>query len=334
MEHIFEFSELTTQRRWLQLLVVFVFFNSTAATTGFRTSGLQFSTKSNVTVPTVIFTQISLEKCWEECTARVACRAFNYYNLYKLCELDILGNLTDVSTSQTFDQNGVVYWSKTEFPTTIPCGPAGSVNCSLGQTCDKNSGTCKIKECGPLNVSNEILVRGNVNRVGSFIRLGCKEGYVPSYTRDIVECGIDGQWTEYDITCKRCDEGWAMFYSSCYTLFHHSVSWVDAKTRCEQAKATLVLITSEEESNFTNANLLLGNRAHEIWIGTRDIADEGTSTSESGEIWLFQHFAANEPIHISSAKCHIMLYEQRGDNWWYSLGCEHGKLPHICEKPI
>ncbi|XP_052763647.1 aggrecan core protein-like [Mya arenaria] len=327
MEHIFEFSELTTQRRWLQLLVVFVLFNSTVATIGFQTSGLQFSTKSNVTVPTVIFTQISLEKCWEECTARVACPAFNYYNLYKLCELDILGNLADVSTSKTFDQSGVVYWSKTEFPTTIPCGPAGSVNCSLGQTCDKNSGTCKIKECGPLNVSDGILVRGNVNRVGSFIRLGCKEGYVPSYTRDIVECGVDGQWTEYDITCKRCDEGWTMFHSSCYKLFHHNVTWDDAKTRCGQANASLASITSREENDFINSNLINETTVDDIWIGASSREAERTWTWTSGEIWAYTNFAKGFTTYQPNV-CLIVNV----DIWYYSP-CDF-PFSYLCEKQI
>ncbi|WAR16732.1 PGCB-like protein [Mya arenaria] len=315
MEDHFKFGGIANRRRGLQLLAIFISFSSTIATTGFRTSELQFSTKYNVTVPTAFFTQISLEKCWEECTARVACRAFNYYNLYKLCELDILGNLTDVSTSEPFEENGVVYWAKQELLATIPCG---SKTCSLGQRCDKDTGACEIKECGPLNVSDDIVVHGNVNRIGSWIRLDCKDDYVPSLT---IECGLDGHWTKNDVTCKRCEADWTLFQTSCYRLFSRDVKYEAAKSNCELVGAKLVSITSSTENDFIQSTF-----SPWYWIGANDKESEGSWKWETNETWSYENFFQDETKGDTNENCLIMTSEG-----WDDIDC-NGNLKYVCEK--
>ncbi|WAR16731.1 PGCB-like protein [Mya arenaria] len=322
MEDHFEFGGIANRRRGLQLLAIFISFSSTIATTGFRTSELQFSTKYNVTVPTAFFTQISLEKCWEECTARVACRAFNYYNLYKLCELDILGNLTDVSTSEPFEENGVVYWAKQELLATIPCG---SKTCSLGQRCDKDTGACEIKECGPLNVSDDIVVLGNVNKIGSWIRLGCKDDYVPSFTS--VECDVGGHWTRHDLTCKRCEADWILFHTSCYRLFPEEVIYEAATSKCELVGAKLVSITSSDEYDFLQRKFSPRDR---FWIGANDKEKEGLWKWETNETWSYEHFLENEPNGCTTENCLIMCITNQLTGW-ADVNCYRNQT-YVCKK--
>ncbi|XP_052762307.1 uncharacterized protein LOC128204947 [Mya arenaria] len=126
------------------------------------------------------------------------------------------------------------------------------------ERCDKN-------ECGPLNVSDEIVVRGNVNIIGSYIRLDCKKGYTPSFTKSTVECINTGEWTEHDMTCE-CADGWTKFKTSCYQHFGIKRSWDAAKSACEDDNAQLVSITSLEEYDFVHGYINQTN-VDTVWIG-------------------------------------------------------------------
>ncbi|XP_052762302.1 neurocan core protein-like [Mya arenaria] len=328
MADITGICKLAFKLRRLQWFVAFVLFDSTVATSQFRTSELQFSMASNVTMPTVIFSQVSLEQCWEECTARVACRAFNYFNLYKLCELNILEDFTDASTNRpVFGKSGVVHWTKQEFPDTLPCG---SNTCNLGERCDQHAGKCETKECGPLLVSNEIVVGGNMNGIGSKVRLDCKEGYVPSFTKNIVECINTGKRTEHDMTCEvECEAGWRRFQTSCYQLCGSEETWIDAKSKCENVNAYLVSITSQEEYDFVHTQINEAN-VDTVWIGANDNENEGSWTWESGDAWDFESFAATEPSGGKVKNC-LGMNENKG---WKDYTCIAIIKRYLCEKKI
>ncbi|XP_052762301.1 low affinity immunoglobulin epsilon Fc receptor-like [Mya arenaria] len=185
-----------------------------------------------------------------------------------------------------------------------------------------------VSECGPLIVSDEIVVRGNVNRIGSYIRLDCKEGYIPSFTKNTVECINTGNWTEHDMTCE-CEAGWTKFQTSCYQYFANQSFWDEAKRACEDDNAQLVSITSQEEYNFVHSYIQEAN-VGAIWIGASDRRVEGSWTWISGEKWDYKRFAEGEPNGGRKTNCLIM----RNNSGWEDIGGKTNRFCYMCERKV
>ncbi|XP_052762021.1 snaclec subunit B-like [Mya arenaria] len=160
-------------------------------------------------------------------------------------------------------------------------------------------------------------------------------GVISSHHVDLIEIGVallDKLVTRIQAHAKRriCDTGWTMFHSSCYKLFRQRVSWDEAKTRCELANAVLASITSQEETDFIYAKLLLETGKVNVWIGASDIENEGTWKWISGEDWAYERFVTGEARGSDTENCLCV----GDDNWWYALPCNDNKNDYLCEKQI
>lgn len=86
-------------------------------------------------------------------------------------------------------------------------------------------------------------------------------------------------------------EGAQYFGGSAYQIYTESVTWEEAKTRCEEMGGHLASITSAEEQSFIEE---LNSGSARLWIGGyRD--DDHNWFWVTGEPWEYTHWAAGEP---------------------------------------
>ena len=93
-----------------------------------------------------------------------------------------------------------------------------------------------------------------------------------------------------------------------YKVFNNGISWTQAKDFCEGEVGHLVTITSQEEQDFINEQLLSGTMKHCYWIGLA--REKGTSTWRwvNGEEFSFANWARNEPNYMDSREDYAELF--------------------------
>lgn len=75
-----------------------------------------------------------------------------------------------------------------------------------------------------------------------------------------------------------------------YQRFDQSITWANAKNKCQTLGAHLVTVTSDAERGFIYNSLSRGA----FWIGGSDAALEGKFTWVTGEKWVYQYWSSNE----------------------------------------
>ncbi|XP_073474312.1 asialoglycoprotein receptor 1-like [Aquarana catesbeiana] len=130
-----------------------------------------------------------------------------------------------------------------------------------------------------------------------------------------------------------CSEGWRHYGLSCYYLSSDSKPWNASKKECEDRKARLVVINSEEEMNFLRG---IANK-QTFWIGLTD-ADgtwrwvDGTSYDITPKFW-----EQNQPDDWTGhglgggEDCAALKY---GNDWNDAPCSEKVHEKYICEKII
>ena len=86
-----------------------------------------------------------------------------------------------------------------------------------------------------------------------------------------------------------------------YWVCNESVSWTRARKDCELLGGHLLTITTREEQEFVNQNLLASGRKNAYWIGATDEELEGDWQWVTGEDWGYTNWrtTTNEPSNSS-----------------------------------
>ena len=91
------------------------------------------------------------------------------------------------------------------------------------------------------------------------------------------------------------------FSSHWYKAFVEDVSWHEAKARCEEMGGYLACVTTRMESRFITG---LG-AGQTLWLGGTDEAREGTWTWVSGEPFVTDEWALNQPNAAGDAEDYL-----------------------------
>jgi len=127
----------------------------------------------------------------------------------------------------------------------------------------------------------------------------------------------------------------------CYWLNEDKLAWIEAKTACETAGGELVSMLSSAENSFVRQLVDAANPS--CWIGATDGKDgtdrsaPSTYTWVTGETWIYQNWAANQPdgrcdsCTASGSSCHcdhrlVIGSDGTWSDWW-----EGTKIASICE---
>ncbi|XP_053386423.1 uncharacterized protein LOC123538365 [Mercenaria mercenaria] len=139
--------------------------------------------------------EISLEKCKEECGKRSHCKAVNYRRLFQLCEL-LRVDHGRVLVHQG-SKRSCLFVKKSD----ISIGSLPACNCTDGTSCDLETKTCRITECSKLELANARIL-GNMLSVGSRVKFTCNTGYLETSGEKYATCGTSSQWS-YQPQCIR-----------------------------------------------------------------------------------------------------------------------------------
>ena len=101
-----------------------------------------------------------------------------------------------------------------------------------------------------------------------------------------------------------------------YYRSNSAATYATARTTCENAGGTLVVITSEGENDFIQTNLGINNH---VWIGLTDEVNEGTYVWATGESFGdYTNWASGQP---DASQDHGGMYYHTGE-WWDDHGTD------------
>ncbi|XP_070597166.1 hepatic lectin-like [Erythrolamprus reginae] len=128
--------------------------------------------------------------------------------------------------------------------------------------------------------------------------------------------------------CGAKSREWKDYNGACYFFSVDQVIWHTAKSKCEEMKSELIVITNQEEQNFVQDQV----RGDRFWIGLSDHNDEGqwrwidsTDFRTSYKNWL-----EGEPNDNSNNEDCGELYTA---GKWNDVACNAKKF-YVCKKPL
>ncbi|XP_051061291.1 CD209 antigen-like protein B isoform X2 [Phodopus roborovskii] len=127
--------------------------------------------------------------------------------------------------------------------------------------------------------------------------------------------------------CRPCPWEWTFFLGNCYFISKSQRNWNNAVKACQEVKAQLVIIDSDEEQTFLQQT---SKAKGPTWMGLSDLNKEATWLWVDGSPLSsrFQkYWNRGEPNNIGEEDC----VEFSGDGWNDSK-CELQKF-WICKKP-
>lgn len=101
--------------------------------------------------------------------------------------------------------------------------------------------------------------------------------------------------------------GKASFHEHEYAFFDESVSWSDAKSKCEEMGGHLVTINSAEEQAFL-IDLVLASQKKNMWIGA--YPENGSYKWITKEPFSYTNWASGEPNNVHNMQNAAMMYTQ------------------------
>ena len=105
-----------------------------------------------------------------------------------------------------------------------------------------------------------------------------------------------------------------------YYRSNSAATYATARTTCENAGGTLVVITSEGENDFIQTNLGINNH---VWIGLTDEVNEGTYVWATGESFGdYTNWASGQP---DASQDHGGMYYHTGE-WWDDHGTDSYRM--------
>lgn len=105
-----------------------------------------------------------------------------------------------------------------------------------------------------------------------------------------------------------------------YMLYDKSCTWTDAKRYCELMDGHLVTITSQEEQNFIENNLIIAGTKGVYWLGGSDAEVEGQWKWVTGEDWGYANWHSAEPNNKSidgGTENYLAMYHYDASSTYY-----------------
>lgn len=122
------------------------------------------------------------------------------------------------------------------------------------------------------------------------------------------------------------------FNGNKYKIFNESISWQEAREKCESLGGHLATITSKAESDFIQS---FANEERSYWIGGTDDGSEGIWHWVTGEAFTFTNWNAGEPNNFDGKEHYLEFNGGSGQGRWNDtenvpLDSEGGRY-YICE---
>merc|ERR1712098_575566 len=124
-------------------------------------------------------------------------------------------------------------------------------------------------------------------------------------------------------TIRTCPNGWTIWNSQCYKLFHEEVSWEAAELKCIQLGAHLTSILSAAENEFVFS--LIGKLY--VWLGGSDKDKEGTWTWTDCNPWTYTRWDHGQPNKRNTENC----LKTQGILTWHDYPCSSNKAKFVCK---
>merc|ERR1712060_434432 len=110
---------------------------------------------------------------------------------------------------------------------------------------------------------------------------------------------------------------WIHFKGFNYSLVHEEMSWEESRTNCIEKGSHLVVITSDEVTDFI-MNEIGKNDKHHWWIGLNAFKKEGAKWVD-GTPLVYDNFHPGQPTGESFEGCTEMFTPHNGE--WHDRRC-------------
>ncbi|XP_072042492.1 uncharacterized protein [Amphiura filiformis] len=151
----------------------------------------------------------------------------------------------------------------------------------------------------------------------------CDVNAVCTNTEGSFTCTCKFGYTGDGITChaETCPPGWISSSEFCYFKNNDGqISFLDARTDCQERGSELTSIHDEDEQRFLNDFVRSDNV--NVWIGLTDIVTEGSWIWDDGTPYGYTNWAPQQPDN--SGGIEDCAHFRHGDELglWNDLGCE------------
>ncbi|XP_069825905.1 perlucin-like protein [Dendropsophus ebraccatus] len=136
--------------------------------------------------------------------------------------------------------------------------------------------------------------------------------------------GLKNHTVYIEITCTPCPDGWNMIGCSCYYVSEEKTNWDDARDKCYNMNAVLVMVKDKTEMDILNKLHKMDRR---YWIGLRrDPEKNETWKWLDGTQISFNNWYYEQPDNYqNNEEC-----GESQDGSWNDIHCTD-KLYYICK---
>jgi hypothetical protein len=109
----------------------------------------------------------------------------------------------------------------------------------------------------------------------------------------------------------------AKFGVKYYKVFDTTLTWHQAKKKCEQMGGQLAVVGSAEENEFV-AGLAAKAKVNAVWLGGTDEKKQGTWVWVDGQPVKYDNWdrTARQPNNADDVEHYVVLFADKSGQWW------------------
>ncbi|XP_052086392.1 perlucin-like protein isoform X4 [Mytilus californianus] len=128
---------------------------------------------------------------------------------------------------------------------------------------------------------------------------------------------------------RKCPNGWKLFSDHCYLFVYKPITWMDARTECQNKGGYLVKVENGHEETWLTSEL-----KDEVWLGMNDIQNEGHWRWSDNSFVSYTNWRYSEPNGGRWENCGC--YCKNSCYWtsfnWNDRSCSYLTTGYVCEK--
>ncbi|CAC5366818.1 MRC [Mytilus coruscus] len=160
----------------------------------------------------------------------------------------------------------------------------------------------------------------------------CDKSFINPYTCKMMMNRLNKLQSELD-TCRlrnrECPNGWKLFSDHCYLFVYTQITWMEARTECQNKGGYLVKVENGQEETWLTSQL-----EDEVWLGMNDIQNEGHWRWSDNSFVSYNNWRYGEPNggRGENCLCYCKAICGMSSFVWNDRPCTYLTTGYVCEK--